>query len=167
MNRSSRTYFQRTLKVLAASAAVLALTGPASAQDTFKVGIVTFLSGPAAESFGVPAGKAAEEVESLFASLIVMLVFLPIFFLGGVAGTFFRPLAVAYVLAIAASLLVLGLLNKQAFQGKIDWPMIFFLLSLDGLITHHAAADEADRAYRTAFGDAGCLKMVLDWRHHA
>jgi len=37
-------------------------------------------------------------------------------------------------------------------------------LSLDGLITHHATADEADTAYRTAFGDPGCLKMVLDWR---
>ncbi len=42
----------------------------------------------------------------VFASVIVMLVFLPIFFLGGVAGTFFQPLAIAYVLAIAASLLV-------------------------------------------------------------
>lgn len=39
--------------------------------------------------------------------------------------------------------------------------------SLDGLITHHEAAEEADRAYRTAFSDAACLKMVLDWRHHA
>lgn len=37
-------------------------------------------------------------------------------------------------------------------------------LSLDGLITHHAAADQAASAYRTAFGDAHCLKMVLDWR---
>ncbi|MCH3765022.1 efflux RND transporter permease subunit, partial [Campylobacter coli] len=42
----------------------------------------------------------------VFASLIVMLVFVPIFFLGGVAGTFFQPLAVAYVLAIGTSLLV-------------------------------------------------------------
>lgn len=51
---------------------------------------------------------ASLEVRSavVFASLIVMIVFLPIFFLGGVAGTFFQPLAIAYVLAIAASLLV-------------------------------------------------------------
>ncbi|MEP7311286.1 MAG: efflux RND transporter permease subunit [Pseudomonadota bacterium] len=42
----------------------------------------------------------------LFASLIVMLVFLPILFLSGVSGSFFRPLAIAYVLAIASSLLV-------------------------------------------------------------
>jgi 3-hydroxyethyl bacteriochlorophyllide a dehydrogenase len=38
------------------------------------------------------------------------------------------------------------------------------VLSLDGLITHHAPATDAERAYRTAFGDAACLKMVLDWR---
>ena len=38
-------------------------------------------------------------------------------------------------------------------------------LSLDGLITHHAEPMQADAAYRTAFGDSDCLKMVLDWRH--
>ncbi|MEO1205411.1 MAG: chlorophyll synthesis pathway protein BchC [Pseudomonadota bacterium] len=38
-------------------------------------------------------------------------------------------------------------------------------LSLDGLITHRSAAAEADNAYRVAFGDPACLKMVLDWRN--
>jgi 3-hydroxyethyl bacteriochlorophyllide a dehydrogenase len=38
-------------------------------------------------------------------------------------------------------------------------------LSLDGLITHRHPAAEADAAYRTAFGDPACLKMILDWRN--
>jgi len=37
-------------------------------------------------------------------------------------------------------------------------------LSLDGLITHRHAATEAESAYRTAFEDPRCLKMILDWR---
>ncbi|MBX9931877.1 MAG: chlorophyll synthesis pathway protein BchC [Methylobacterium sp.] len=37
-------------------------------------------------------------------------------------------------------------------------------LGLDGLITHRSAAEDAPDAYRTAFGDAACLKMILDWR---
>jgi 3-hydroxyethyl bacteriochlorophyllide a dehydrogenase len=37
-------------------------------------------------------------------------------------------------------------------------------LSLDGLITHRTPAAHAPDAYRTAFGDSGCLKMILDWR---
>jgi 3-hydroxyethyl bacteriochlorophyllide a dehydrogenase len=37
-------------------------------------------------------------------------------------------------------------------------------LRLDGLITHQERAQNAPDAYRTAFGDAACLKMVLDWR---
>jgi CzcA family heavy metal efflux pump len=52
--------------------------------------------------------QASLEVRSavVYASLIVILVFVPVFFLEGLAGAFFRPLALAYVLAIAASLLV-------------------------------------------------------------
>ncbi len=52
--------------------------------------------------------KASLEVRSavVFASLIVILVFIPVFFLEGLAGSFFRPLAMSYVLAIGASLLV-------------------------------------------------------------
>ena len=51
---------------------------------------------------------ASIEVRSavLYGSLIVVLVFLPVFMLTGLAGAFFRPLALAYVLAIAASLAV-------------------------------------------------------------
>jgi len=37
-------------------------------------------------------------------------------------------------------------------------------LSLDDLITHRCPAEQASDAYRTAFSDPGCLKMILDWR---
>jgi 3-hydroxyethyl bacteriochlorophyllide a dehydrogenase len=40
-------------------------------------------------------------------------------------------------------------------------------LSLGGLITHCEPAEQAGGAYQQAFSDAACLKMVLDWRHHA
>jgi len=52
--------------------------------------------------------KASVEVRSavLYGSLIVVLVLIPVFFLPGLSGTFFRPLALSYILAILASLLV-------------------------------------------------------------
>jgi 3-hydroxyethyl bacteriochlorophyllide a dehydrogenase len=37
-------------------------------------------------------------------------------------------------------------------------------LSLDGLITHHAAPADAATAYRTAFETSSCLKMIVDWK---
>jgi 3-hydroxyethyl bacteriochlorophyllide a dehydrogenase len=40
-------------------------------------------------------------------------------------------------------------------------------LSLDGLITHRSQAAQADAAYRTAFSDPACLKMILDWRAYS
>jgi 3-hydroxyethyl bacteriochlorophyllide a dehydrogenase len=40
-------------------------------------------------------------------------------------------------------------------------------LLLDGLITHRRAAMDAAAAYQTAFDDAACLKMILDWRANA
>lgn len=40
-------------------------------------------------------------------------------------------------------------------------------LSLGGLITHQAAASDAPAAYRTAFGDPDCLKMILNWKDAA
>jgi bacteriochlorophyllide a dehydrogenase len=40
-------------------------------------------------------------------------------------------------------------------------------LSLDGLITHRTDADKAESAYRIAFHDSSCLKMILDWRAYS
>jgi len=40
-------------------------------------------------------------------------------------------------------------------------------LSLDGLITHTQPSTQAGSAYETAFGDASCLKMILDWSANA
>jgi 3-hydroxyethyl bacteriochlorophyllide a dehydrogenase len=40
-------------------------------------------------------------------------------------------------------------------------------LCLDGLVTHRMPAAQAEHAYQTAFTDAGCLKLVLDWRDSA
>jgi CzcA family heavy metal efflux pump len=61
---------------------------------------------------------ASLEVRSavVFGSLIVALVLLPVFFLEGLAGSFFRPMALSYVLAILASLgVALTLTPAMAF----------------------------------------------------
>src|SRR3954470_13806962 len=53
MIRLSRT--NRAVTLASVAAITLATAAPVSAEDAFKLGIVTFLSGPVAESFGVPA----------------------------------------------------------------------------------------------------------------
>jgi bacteriochlorophyllide a dehydrogenase len=40
-------------------------------------------------------------------------------------------------------------------------------LALDGLVTHHMPADRAADAYRIAFDNPACLKMILDWRDNS
>ena len=52
--------------------------------------------------------SASLEVRSavVYGTFMIMLVIMPVFFLPGLAGSFFRPLALAYVLAIFSSLVV-------------------------------------------------------------
>ena len=82
--------------------------------------------------------RASLEVRSavVFGSLIVVLVLVPVFTLGGLSGAFFRPLALAYVTAILASLavaltltpaLALILLPKAAERRAFDSPIVMWL----------------------------------------
>lgn len=79
--------------------------------------------------------EASLEVRSavVYATVIVVLAFLPVFFLTGLAGAFFRPLAAAYILAILASLFValtvtpamsLILLPRSATRRSTDGPLV-------------------------------------------
>lgn len=79
--------------------------------------------------------SASLEVRSavVYATIIVVLAFLPVFFLEGLSGAFFRPLAAAYILAIVASLVValtvtpamsLMLLPRAAERQSGDGPLV-------------------------------------------
>jgi len=81
---------------------------------------------------------ASLEVRSavVYATLIVVLTLVPVFFLEGLAGSFFRPLAASYILAILASLLValtitpalsLILLPRAADRKHRDSPLTSLL----------------------------------------
>ena len=66
---ASPTIRRRTagaLRTLAAAAALCAAATSAQSQETFKVGIVSFLSGQAAESFGIPAVNGAKVLLDAF-----------------------------------------------------------------------------------------------------
>ncbi len=73
---------------------------------------------------------------AMYATLIVILAVTPIFFMGGVSGAFFEPLAWSYVLAVVASMIVgltvtpaLGLLLRgEASRADRESPVAVWLV---------------------------------------
>ena len=81
------------------------------------------------------------------------------------AGFYAEPLSFAFAPAF---------MREASVRAAAEWQRADMLavrqlaedgrLDLTGLITHRERAEHAAGAYRTAFSDAGCLKMVLDWK---
>jgi bacteriochlorophyllide a dehydrogenase len=81
------------------------------------------------------------------------------------AGFYSEPLSFAFAPAFMREARIRVAAEWRAPDlGAVDELTRSGRLSLDGLITHRRVAGEVDAAYRTAFGDPACLKMILDWR---
>ena len=61
-----RSGWQRAAALSALTAAAACFAAGAQAQESFKLGIVSFLSGQAAESFGIPAVNGAKVLIEAF-----------------------------------------------------------------------------------------------------
>jgi Cu/Ag efflux pump CusA len=107
---------------------------------------------PAPRSSFLVVLDASLEVRSavVFATFIVGFVCLPIFFMSGVAGSFFRPLALAYLLAVLASLVV-ALTVTPAMA----------LLLLPSAVRGHSREAPLARAVRAAY--RRLLPLGLRW----
>jgi CzcA family heavy metal efflux pump len=109
--------------------------------------------------------KASLEMRSpiVYATLIIVVAALPIFFLDGLTGVFFRPLAVSYTLAVLASMLValtvtpaLALiLLARAKLEQLDPPLVRVLKR-----GYHAVLSRIMNRPRYGYAGFGALALV-------
>lgn len=117
------------------------------------------------ENAGLPAAErrrhldvvfeATREIEAsiVFATLIIILVFLPLFFLSGVEGRLLQPLGLAYVVSLAASLLV-----------AVTVTPVLALLGLPGSRTVHQNHDTRLIAGLKRFYRPALAFTIRHWR---
>ena len=80
------------------------------------------------------------------------------------AGFYDKPLSFAFAPAfMREARLRVAAQWKQGDLQEVRQLVEAGRLSLDGLVTHRHAVDDPAAAYRTAFDNSSCLKMVLDW----
>ncbi len=99
---------------------------------------------------------ASSEVRSgiVYATLIIVLVFLPLFALSGIEGRLFAPLGVAYIVSILCSLLVAVTVTPVLSYWLL--PRIARGGAHDGWLVRQLKAGN-DRALRWAFGHRGLV----------
>lgn len=95
--------------------------------------------------------EASVEVRQaiLLATAIIVLAFVPLFFLGGVEGRFFRPLGAAYVISLGASLVV----------AMTVTPALCYFLLRNARAIHGEREGFLVRGLKRAY--AGCLRWAL------
>ncbi|MBL6720477.1 MAG: efflux RND transporter permease subunit [Planctomycetes bacterium] len=98
--------------------------------------------------------EASNEIRPamVFATVIIALVFLPLMFLGGIEGRFFRPLGVAFVVSLGASLLV----------ALTVTPALCRLLLTRGLARGDEREGVVVRALKALYAPA--LRAAVRWR---
>src|SRR5439155_19410765 len=108
------------------------------------------LAGSAKSTAGLILDASLEVRPAIWqATLIIALAVTPVFFMGGLAGAFFEPLALAFILAMLASMVValtvtpalcLVLLNRAAIE-KHESPLVPWLKRHYGAILSRVVRD--------------------------